>query len=87
MTIQYAPRGVCSRGIAIDIEDGIIQSVRVSGGCSGNLKGISSLLVGMPAKDAIQRLEGIRCGGKSTSCPDQIAQALKSAGLAPTGSR
>ena len=77
MTIQYTPRGVCARSFTIDVEDGIINSLKVVGGCDGNLKGISSLLVGMPVDEAIKRLEGIRCGAKPTSCPDQIAQALK----------
>ena len=77
MTIQYTPRGVCARSFAIDVEDGVIKSLNVVGGCNGNLKGISSLLVGMPVDEAIKRLEGIRCGSKPTSCPDQIAQALK----------
>ena len=77
MTIRYQPRGVCARQFEIQAEDGIIQSVQVTGGCSGNLQGISSLLKGMPVQEAIQRMEGIRCGMKSTSCPDQMAQALK----------
>ena len=80
MTINYTPRGVCARSIAIEVDGGIIQSVKVRGGCDGNLKGVSSLLVGMPVDEAIRRLEGIRCGAKPTSCPDQIAQALKSGG-------
>ena len=71
-TIQYTPRGVCSKQMEIDVEDGVIQAVRVMGGCNGNLKGIASLLKGM-------EVEGIRCGMKSTSCPDKLAQALKSA--------
>ena len=79
MTIQYTPKGVCSRSFTIQVEDGIIQSVQVAGGCSGNLQGISSLLRGMPVDEAIRRLEGIRCGFKPTSCPDQLAQALKTA--------
>lgn len=79
MTIQYTPRGVCSRAFTIQVEDGVIQSVQVAGGCSGNLQGISSLLSGMPVDEAVKRLEGIRCGSKPTSCPDQIAQALKTA--------
>ncbi len=78
-TISYRPRGVCSQKMEIDVEDGVIQAVRVLGGCSGNLKGISSLLKGMDVEEAISRLEGIRCGMKPTSCPDQLAQALKSA--------
>ena len=79
MTIQYTPRGVCSRAFTIQVEDGLIQSVQVVGGCNGNLQGISSLLKGMSVDEAVKRLEGIRCGGKPTSCPDQIAQALKTA--------
>lgn len=79
MTIEYTPRGVCSRFFNIQVEDGVIQSVQVIGGCDGNLKGISSLLKGMKVEDAIQRMEGIRCGGKATSCPDQIAKALRTA--------
>ena len=78
-TIQYTPTGVCSRQMEIDVEDGVIQAVRVMGGCNGNLQGIASLLKGMRVEDAIQRMEGIRCGMKSTSCPDQLAQALKAA--------
>ena len=79
MMIQYTPRGVCSRGFQIQVEEGVIQSVRVEGGCDGNLKGLSSLLRGMKVEEAISRLEGIRCGPKPTSCPDQLAQALKTA--------
>ena len=78
-TINYTPRGVCSKKMEIDVEDGVIQAVRVMGGCNGNLKGIASLLKGMGVEEAITRMEGIRCGMKSTSCPDQLAQALKSA--------
>ena len=78
-TISYQPKGVCSRHMEIDVEDGVIQAVRVIGGCSGNLQGISSLLVGMTTDEAIRRMEGIRCGFKPTSCPDQLAKALKSA--------
>ena len=79
MTIEYTPRGVCSRFFNIQVEDGVIQSVQVIGGCDGNLQGISHLLKGMKVEDAIQRMEGIRCGSKPTSCPDQIARALRSA--------
>ena len=79
MTIQYTPRGVCSRAFTIQVEDGAIRSVQIVGGCDGNLKGISSLLLGMPVDEAVRRMEGIRCGNKPTSCPDQIAQALKTA--------
>lgn len=77
MIIHYRPRGVCSRSMTIDVEEGVIRSLQVEGGCSGNLQGLARLVEGMPAKEAIRRLEGIRCGMKSTSCPDQLAQALK----------
>lgn len=63
--------------MTIDVEDGIIEKVEVVGGCSGNLQGISRLLVGMRVSDAVEKLEGIRCGYKPTSCPDQLAKALK----------
>ena len=79
MTIHYTPKGVCSRAFRIEVEEGVIRSVQVTGGCDGNLKGLSSLLKGMTVEDAIQRMEGIRCGMKATSCPDQLAQALKTA--------
>lgn len=77
MNIVYKPKGVCSQLMMIDVENGIIKKVEVKGGCSGNLQGISKLLVGMPVKEAIEKMEGIRCGNKSTSCPDQLAQALR----------
>lgn len=77
MTIEYIPKGVCSRKMIIDIEEDTIKSVRVEGGCSGNLQGISRLVEGMKVAEAISRMEGIRCGWKNTSCPDQLAQALK----------
>ena len=73
----YYPRGVCSREMRVEVEDGIIRHVEVIGGCDGNLKGISKLLVGMRAEDGIERMEGIRCGFKHTSCPDQLARALR----------
>lgn len=76
-TIRYTPRGVCAREMEIDLDNGVIQAVRVVGGCNGNLQGISSLLVGMTREEAISRMEGIHCGAKPTSCPDQLAQALK----------
>ncbi len=75
--LVYTPTGVCSRQIIIDHENGKIVSVKVIGGCNGNLQGISKLLVGMDIKEVIARLEGIRCNTKQTSCPDQIAKALK----------
>lgn len=79
MTIQYKPKGVCSQLMNVKIEDGIIQDIQVLGGCSGNLQGISKLLPGMKAEDAIQRMSGIRCGFKATSCPDQLSKALQAA--------
>lgn len=79
MTYTYQPRGVCSRKMTVDVEDGVIRDVRIEGGCSGNLQGISKLVVGMRAEDAIARMRGIRCGVKSTSCPDQLAFALEQA--------
>lgn len=79
MTITYRPKGVCSRLMRVEVEDGIIHQVEVQGGCSGNLQGISRLLVGMPVQQAIERMEGVRCGGKPTSCPDQLAKALRQA--------
>ena len=77
MKLTYRPRGVCSRLMEIEVEDDKIASVNVVGGCDGNLKGIASLLRGMPVDEAIRRMEGIRCGVKATSCPDQLATALK----------
>ena len=77
MQVTYTPRGVCSRLMRIDAEDGVIKSVEVVGGCNGNLQGISRLVVGMPVEEAISRMEGIDCNGKGTSCPDQLAKALK----------
>ena len=80
MTYTYTPRGVCSRRMVVELSDsGVIENVRIDGGCSGNLQGISRLVVGMKAEEAIARMEGISCGGKGTSCPDQLAQALKRA--------
>ena len=75
--ISYIPRGVCSRKIDIEIEDGIIKSVKYSGGCAGNTQGVAALVAGMSVEEAIERLSGIRCGFKPTSCPDQLATALK----------
>ncbi|WWR15822.1 TIGR03905 family TSCPD domain-containing protein [Lachnospiraceae bacterium JLR.KK008] len=76
--MRYVPKGVCSKAIDIDVNNGVIQSVSFSGGCNGNLQGISSLVQGMKIEEAISRLKGIKCGYKSTSCPDQLAQALES---------
>ena len=77
MHYSYRPRGVCSQNFDFDLEDGKIVSLKVTGGCDGNLKGIASLLAGMEIDEAIRRMEGIRCGFKSTSCPDQLAKALR----------
>lgn len=77
MKIAYIPKGVCSKQINIEVEDGIVKSVEYIGGCNGNLKGIGSLVKGMKVEDVIDRLENIKCGMKNTSCPDQLAQALK----------
>lgn len=79
MAYQYRTKGVCSRNITFDIIDGTVTNVQFEGGCNGNTRGISSLIEGMAVEEAIRRLEGIRCGFKSTSCPDQLAQALKQA--------
>lgn len=73
----FRPQGVCSQLIEIETEGNIIQDVRFTGGCNGNLQGISALLKGMTVENAIERLSGIRCGFKDTSCPDQLSRALK----------
>ncbi len=77
--LHFTPRGVCSRGIDIEIQDGIIESVAFHGGCAGNTQGLAALCRGMRVEDAIERLSGIRCGFKSTSCPDQLSLALREA--------
>ena len=79
MTYEYTPKGVCSRKMIIEIDDGIVTDIQIMGGCNGNLQGISSLVKGMPVDEVIKRLEGIKCGFKGTSCPDQLAQAIKEA--------
>ena len=75
--ITYQTKGVCSRQIDMDIDNGIIVDAKFTGGCSGNTQGVAALVIGMTVEEAIQRLEGIRCGFKPTSCPDQLAKALK----------
>ena len=75
--MDYQPKGVCSQQIHFDIIDNKVRNVSFVGGCNGNLQGISRLVEGMKVEEAIRRLEGIRCGFKATSCPDQLAQALK----------
>lgn len=77
--MEYKTQGTCSRMIQLELDGDIIKSVEFIGGCSGNTQGIASLVKGMKAEDAIERMEGIRCGFKPTSCPDQLAQALKQA--------
>ena len=77
MKITYAPRGVCSREMIVEAENGIITDVQVIGGCDGNLKGIAQLAKGRPAEEVIGLLKGIKCGFKPTSCPDQLALALE----------
>ena len=76
MTLKYKPRGTCSSMMEVTVENGIVMNVKITGGCNGNLQGISKLVVGMPAQEVINRLSGIRCGYRSTSCPDQLAIAL-----------
>ncbi|MBO5242272.1 MAG: TIGR03905 family TSCPD domain-containing protein [Lachnospiraceae bacterium] len=76
--MRYKPNGVCSSAIDIEVDGNTIRSVKFTGGCHGNLQGISRLVEGMQVEDAISRLKGIRCGFKNTSCPDQLAQALES---------
>lgn len=76
--MRYQTKGVCATSIDIELKDGIIDSVKFIGGCSGNTQGVSALVKGMTPEEAISRLKGIRCGFKSTSCPDQLAQALES---------
>ncbi len=76
-TFTYTPRGVCSRRIDIETDDGIVENVQFTGGCDGNLKAISKLIKGMKVEDVVNILEGNTCGPRSTSCADQLAQALK----------
>ncbi|MBO5589108.1 TIGR03905 family TSCPD domain-containing protein [Anaerovibrio lipolyticus] len=76
---EYAPQGVCSRLMQFDIEDNKIHNLKVVGGCNGNLQGIGKLVEGMDIDEVISRVEGIRCGARPTSCPDQLSKALKQA--------
>ena len=77
MHYEYTTKGTCSRTILFDLEDGKVHNVQFVGGCNGNLKGIGALVEGQKVEDVIARLEGIHCGMKPTSCPDQLAKALK----------
>ena len=79
MQYEYNTKGTCSRQILVEIEDVKVKNVQYNGGCNGNLKGIGALVDGMDAKEVISRLEGTTCGMKATSCPDQLARALKEA--------
>ena len=79
MTYSYRPQGTCSKLMTFEVEDGVIRKLEVIGGCSGNLQGLARLVEGMKAADAIEKLRGIRCGFKPTSCPDQFAIALEQA--------
>ncbi len=79
MNYQYKTSGTCARLIEFELIDGKVKNVLFHGGCNGNLKGIGAIVDGMEAEDVIAKLEGIRCGFKSTSCPDQLAKALRKA--------
>ncbi len=79
MNVNYRTQGTCARGISFELEDGIVRDISFVGGCNGNLKGISALAEGKKAEEVIEILSGIRCGMKSTSCPDQLARALREA--------
>ena len=76
-TLDYTPKGVCARKISVTLDGNVIEDVRFSGGCAGNTQGVAALVKGMNAEEAVRRLEGIRCGFKSTSCPDQLSKALR----------
>jgi len=82
MHYEYKTKGTCSQKIFFDVENGKVSNVQFLGGCNGNLKGIAALVEGMDVEQVISRVEGIRCGMKATSCPDQLAQALKEAEIA-----
>ena len=77
MHYEYKTKGTCSQRILFDIEDGIVRNLQYIGGCHGNLQGIAKLVEGMPAEEVIERVKGIRCGMKLTSCPDQLSKALE----------
>ncbi len=77
MIYKYNPEGVCSKQFIIDVDSGVINSIKIIGGCQGNTAAVSKLLEGMSVKEAIKRLKGIPCGYKGTSCPDQISKALE----------
>lgn len=79
MQYSYKTHGVCSRTITFDIEDNIVKNIRFAGGCAGNTQGVAKLAEGMTTDEIIERLSGIRCGFKGTSCPDQLAKAVQAA--------
>ncbi len=79
MKYEYQPKGVCSRKISFEIEDGILKNVEFMGGCAGNTQGIAKLCEGRKVEEVASLLEGIKCGFKATSCPDQLAKAVSSA--------
>lgn len=79
MTYEFSTRGVCAQKIVFDLEDGVVKNIKFLGGCSGNTQGISKLAEGRKAEEIIEILKGTKCGFKSTSCPDQLAQALEKA--------
>ncbi len=79
MEYTFIPQGVCARKINFEINDGIVSNVRFSGGCAGNTQGVAALVEGMKAEEVVEKLSGIRCGFKRTSCPDQMAEAIKEA--------
>ena len=79
MTYQYQPKGICARKISFDLEGDVIRHVKFDGGCAGNLSGIATLVEGMHAGEVIEKLKGMRCGNRGTSCPDQLSRALEEA--------
>ncbi|MFQ8706401.1 MAG: TIGR03905 family TSCPD domain-containing protein [Thomasclavelia sp.] len=76
MEVKFQPQGVCAKQIIIDVSNGIVNNVKFIGGCSGNTQGVGALVKGMKVSDVIERLQGIKCAMKSTSCPDQLTKAL-----------
>ena len=79
MEFNFIPKGVCSRQISLEIDNGIITNCKFTGGCSGNTQGLCSLVIGMDAEEAMKRLRGIDCNGRGTSCPDQLSIAIEEA--------
>ena len=79
MRHSYTPKGICARNITVEIEDGVVTNVAFDGGCNGNTKGLAALAVGQPAESLREKLSGIVCGNRATSCPDQLAQAIEQA--------